>query len=446
MAITNFGIIWLIVLLIASFNGIKSLIKVLFVSCIFQAGAVFIIGKSVIPPLTMSCIFYCIISLLRHIRRIRFEFPKCMNTYYLMWAILVVTSLLASTLFVGTLYLKSLDWVEYDIYDGHIAFFGLFSILIYGVTALILYNEKPISDKELYHIMVFMIIFVFIIACWQYISVFKGISKDNFIVNLIYSNTASESISFYNSLKNIYSNMFDIRLYSTFMEPSYCAGFLVCSFFYLFSKNKYSPVDKILILLLVGMIILTFSATAYAAFAFACLLSFTISGRAKATISLIFKLGLFVVLGLVLITYMDLWNTIDRMIFQKSDSHSAYIRNLWNMNCINIFQTTYGLGMGYGSVRGSSLLLTLLGTFGIIGTFLYLRFIYLLIKSRNMLIYGTSFLNESKVLKCMIILVVLTQFIAIPNFDYSIFWMSLFILFSRVDSKYKNAPIKASHA
>ena len=446
MTITNFGIIWLIVLLIASFNGIKSLTKVLFVSCIFQAGAVFIIGKSVLPPLTVSCIFYCTISLLRHIRRNRFQFPSCMNTYYLMWAILVVTSLLASTLFVGTLYLKSLDWVEYDIYDGHVAFFGLFSILIYGITALMLYNEKPISDKELYHIMVFMTVFIFIISCWQYISVFYGISRNNFIANLIYSNTVSESIGFYNSLKNTYSNLFDIRLHSTFMEPSYCAGFLSCSFFYLFSKNKHSLMDKILILILVGMIILTFSATAYAAFAFACFLSFIISGRTKAAFALIFKIVLFAILSMALITYMDLWNTIDRMIFQKGDSHSAYIRNLWNMNCINIFQTTYGLGMGYASVRGSSLLLTLLGTFGIIGTFLYLRFIFLLIKSRYQFTYNTSFLNESKVLKCMIISAISTQFIAIPNFDYPIFWMTIFILFSRVNSRYSNTPKKVSHA
>lgn len=445
MGITNFGIIWLIVLLLASFSGIKSLTKVLFVSSIFQAGAVFIIGKSVIPPLTVSCIFYCVVSFLRHNRKFNFKFPNCMNTYFLMWAILVVTSLLASALFVGTVYLESLDWVEYAIYDGHVAFFGLFSILIYGITALMLYNDKPISNKELYHVIVFMIVFVFIVACWQYISVFNSIPKNNFIANLIYSNTVSESVGFYNSLNNVYSNLFDIRLHSTFMEPSYCAGFLVCSFFYLFSKNKYSLLDITLISLLVGMIILTYSATAYATFAFACFLSFTISGRIKAFWGLAFKFGVFLALGMILITYMDLWNAIDRMILQKSDSHSAYIRNLWNMNCINIFQTTYGLGMGYASVRGSSLLFTLLGTFGTIGIFLYLRFIFLLIKSKYSLTYCPLFSNETIVLKCMIILVIVSQFIAIPNFDYSIFWMVLFIFFSRVDSRNENILTKISH-
>lgn len=445
MAITNFGIIWLIVLLVASFIGIKSLTKVLFVSSVFQAGAVFIIGKSVISPLTVSCFFYCAASFLRHSRKYPFKCPKCMNTYFLMWMILLVTSLLASAMFVGTVYLESLDWVEYAIYDGHIAFFGLFSILLYGVTALMLYNDKPISSNELYHIVVFMIAFVFIIACWQYISVYKSISKNDFIANLIYSNTVSESVAFYNSLKDVYSNLFDIRLYSTFMEPSYCAGFLVCSFFYLFSKNKYSALDITLISLLVGMIILTFSATVYAAFVFACFLSFIISGRIKAFWGLIFKFCLFITLGLALITYMDLWATIDRMILQKGDSHSAYIRNLWNLNCINIFQTTRGLGMGYASVRGSSLLPTLLGTFGIVGTILYLRFTFLLIKSRYLLTYSISLPNESIVLKCMIFIVILSQFIAIPNFDYPIFWMVLFILFSRVDSRHENILTKVSH-
>lgn len=444
MAITNFGIVWLIVLIVASFVGIKSLTKVLLISSVFQAGAVFIIGKSVLPPLTVSCIFYCVISFLRHSRKYPFKCPKCMNAYFFMWVILLVTSLLASAMFVGTVYLESLDWIEYAIYDGHIALFGLFSILLYGVTALMLYNDKPISSKELYYIMVFMIALVFFVACWQYISVYKSILKNDFIASFIYSNTVSESVGFYNDLNNVYSNLFDIRLYSTFMEPSYCAGFLVCTFFYLFSKNTYSPLDIVLISLLIGMIILTFSATAYAAFAFACLLSYIISGRLKAFWGHFFRFGIFIALGIALITYMDLWDTIDRMILQKGDSHSVYIRNLWNINCINIFQTTYGLGMGYASVRGSSLLPTLLGTFGLIGTFLFFRFAFLLIKSRYLLKSCTSFTSEETILKCMIVIVMISQVIAIPNFDYSIFWMTLFIFFSRVDSRHKNV-IKVSH-
>lgn len=70
MRITNFGIIWTIVLFVAAIKGSRSLIKTIVFSSIFQAGAVIVVGtKASLSPLACSCIVYCLRYVFVNIKR-----------------------------------------------------------------------------------------------------------------------------------------------------------------------------------------------------------------------------------------------------------------------------------------------------------------------------------------------------------------------------------------
>ena len=118
------------------------------------------------------------------------------------------------------------------------------------------------------------------------------------------------------------------RLYSTFMEPSYFAGFLVGSFFYLLSitdkwKENYFLMGSIFVELL-----LTRSSTGYGAFAILCVL-FIITSKKMSTQRKI----LLILIGIigVFFAFAFAYKTLDAVIFSKGQTGSAGTRNVWNI-------------------------------------------------------------------------------------------------------------------
>ncbi|MCZ4260828.1 hypothetical protein O4G76_08225 [Limimaricola sp. G21655-S1] len=66
---------------------------------------------------------------------------------------------------------------------------------------------------------------------------------------------------------------------------------------------------------------------------------------------------------------------LDTLIFNKMDSESGVERMSWNMQALRNFADSYGLGIGIGSVRASSWIMTNLGSFGLPGSLLQLWFL-----------------------------------------------------------------------
>src|SRR5439155_26133055 len=67
-------------------------------------------------------------------------------------------------------------------------------------------------------------------------------------------------------------------------------------------------------------------------------------------------------------------NVLDLALFTKRDTISFQVRWLVDSVALDRFLGTYGLGLGWGSTRGSSLLIHLLGNAGAIGILLLMWF------------------------------------------------------------------------
>jgi putative effector of murein hydrolase LrgA (UPF0299 family) len=67
---------------------------------------------------------------------------------------------------------------------------------------------------------------------------------------------------------------------------------------------------------------------------------------------------------------------VNATIIDKAHSDSAIQRSMWNAVGMQNFMDTYGLGVGYGTIRTSNLVVALLGNIGVVGTILYCLFVY----------------------------------------------------------------------
>lgn len=73
---------------------------------------------------------------------------------------------------------------------------------------------------------------------------------------------------------------------------------------------------------------------------------------------------------------------MDQLAFSKLESRSGVERAAWNRQALAAFFDSYMLGVGLGSVRGSSFLVGLLSTVGLAGTLAYGAFFYLLARQK----------------------------------------------------------------
>lgn len=435
MNITNFGFVWLLVIIIAFLKGRKVLLKVVMLSCLFQAGAIVIIGDSAISPLMVSCMAYIFRSIVDERGVIKTKDSKTFKLYFIFWGELVISSVIASLFFVGKEYMKAVDWVEYATYDGHFSFYGFVVLLIYGVTALLIYGQQELKEDELYKLIQLMVLIVFLVAVWQYLSIMRIIPRNTFIADFIYSNkTTRDNIAYFidtDPNKRIYSSLLGIRLYSLFMEPSYCGGFLGLTFVYFIGRKKITWKDKVIIILILLMTIMTFSATAYVVVTVGGGLAAFYSGKVTHFFNLLKRGSVLIVIGVASVSYLNLWNTIFRLIINKSQTHSAYIRDLWNKSSMQTCWDTYLVGLGYGNVRGSSLLYTLLGACGVFGTLLFAFFIISLMVENAYVVNSDKYENDENLLKVAVLVVVIGMGVSISLIDYSILWLAIFILYSR---------------
>ena len=74
------------------------------------------------------------------------------------------------------------------------------------------------------------------------------------------------------------------------------------------------------------------------------------------------------------------WDMLLHMTVEKSQSYSGLQRAFWAKKGIEAFKSSYGLGIGPGSFRSSSLFSAILGSTGVIGTLLFVTSIVLILK------------------------------------------------------------------
>jgi hypothetical protein len=155
------------------------------------------------------------------------------------------------------------------------------------------------------------------------------------------------------------------------------------SFTYTYWRSTGSVLASVLTVALLLLIIFSTSSTAYVGLCFLALIAIIpltikmLTGRIKSKDLLLFSLVLTVIviaLGLYLYDehlYDPFLDLIRATIFEKADSDSGQERAYWNQVGLQNFIDTYGVGIGMGSSRTSSLVVSVLSQLGIFGTFLF---------------------------------------------------------------------------
>lgn len=234
------------------------------------------------------------------------------------------------------------------------------------------------------------------------------------ILNTLFYNDPSTDILFHRA--------YYARVMSTFMEPSYYAGFLVGAFFFLLIQKDKLFQNKILVYVIAIEILLTQSSTAYGAFLIVAIVlilffdNFTLKQKLTICVAGIAA-------GFVL--YVGFYSLLDAVIFSKNLSGSYTTRVRYNNTALEAFLTSPLIGVGYKNCRGSSIVYSLLGQMGIMGMGIYILF--------NTLVYFTKeigFNHTNDLLaasKFGVLTTMVCQIIACPDLDLCTYWIWLYI-------------------
>jgi hypothetical protein len=140
---------------------------------------------------------------------------------------------------------------------------------------------------------------------------------------------------------------------------------------------------------------LSTSGTAYAGMAlYGLILSYSIlrraaRGQSVSRLGIVLSLSMFVLalVGTVLMFESSLLSRLidffDVAVVGKLDSDSGEERGAWNAHGLENFLDSYGLGLGFGTMRTSSFAVTLLANVGIVGTVTYGLFLWHVLRSKS---------------------------------------------------------------
>ena len=255
-----------------------------------------------------------------------------------------------------------------------------------------------------------MSIFLLIVGFIQFGITSGVLPRLGIVKTLLYNDTTNEFI-YYNQLN--YK-----RVLSTFMEPSYYAGYIIGAFYYLLSIKEKRKENYILLAFMLLQIILTFSSSAYGAFLIVGIIFIASPRETK------FKLRI-ILLGLAgfFLMYLFFYDILDTVIFSKGLSESANTRYWWNRDALTMYKISPIIGNGYKSSRASQIIYTMLAEFGVVGLISYCAlnirfFLYYVSKT-----YRSKF-GESRIPVLVGILsVIATQIIGVPDIDICTYWM-----------------------
>lgn len=297
--------------------------------------------------------------------------------------------------------------------------FGESALLFLQITVYIIcfisiqFIQKAASKELLYQIIRKIIIFHVIFGAIQILTTTNALPLRP-VLNILFYNDPSTDVVFHRP--------YYARVMSTFMEPSYYAGFLVGAFFFLLIQKKKLYQNKLLISAIMIEILLTQSSTAYGAFLVVgivvILFSDSFSLKQKMLICLLGIIG-------VLILYFGFYSLLDAVIFSKDQTGSFSTRVRFNNTAIEAFFTSPLIGIGYKNCRGSSIIYSLLGEMGIVGLGIYFLF--------NIAIYLTGTIEDKysdnilSASKFGVLAVMVCQIIACPDLDLCTYWIWLYI-------------------
>lgn len=293
----------------------------------------------------------------------------------------------------------------------------LLQLIVYVMCFIsIQFIKKDITQEHVYVIIRKLIVFHVIFAIIQFLTTIQILPLRP-VLNVLFYNDPSTDVVFHRA--------YYPRVMSTFMEPSYFAGFLVGAFFFLLNQKEKWYKNCFLFLVIIIEILLTKSSTAYGA----CLIVGIVFVMTSKNFNLKQKI-MICGLGIVgyLILYFCFYSLLDAVIFSKDTTGSYTTRLRFNNTALEAYRSSPIFGVGYKNCRGSSILYSLLGQLGIVGISAYVLFNIYVCGMRK---FSKSILrmdyNMLKASKLGVFSVVVCQIISCPDLDLCAYWVWLFI-------------------
>lgn len=405
---TLFGVLWLAIILWDFIK--KPIANTVFLTILFMTfqstNVLYVNGNGVGPGVLASIVLIIKILFKQNfkIRKIK-QSPSVFITVFLL-----LFSVFLSLTLNGVLGVNLMLFMQISVY-----------VLCFVAIQFI---KKDISEEFTYQIIRKIIIFHVIFGIIQFLTS-TNILPFRVILDALFYNDPSTDVVFHRA--------FYPRVMSTFMEPSYAAGFLVGAFFFLSLYRQRIKQNKWLLLAVFVEILLTQSSTAYGAFIVVGLILVIFSDQFTLKQKLLICGGS--IIGLAIL-YFGFYSLLDAVIFSKSLTGSYRTRERFNNAAIKAFLGSPIFGVGYKNCRGSSIIYSLLGQMGIIGTAVYFVFNCFICFSKNKMQKHAGILLKAS--KAGVISAIACQIIACPDLDLCTYWIWLYIFSVSLHDARKN--------
>ncbi len=401
MSITIFGIFFFIVTFVIFLNNnAKMMFGLLVFSMCAQSVSVVRLEEKGVGPQVFASILFSVWILLNS--RVLLEGKLVIKHKEKYWRVATLSVWLFFGYIAYSVYQR--EWVE--ITD----FFYVFQLLAYIICFFsIPYITRRLEEDEADAVIEGVILIIAVIGVVQFLTTTNVLSKNVLLETFVYDTSLSDLA---------YNIDFYPRVFSTFMEPSYCAPFLVGGFYYLISRERWNRKSLALVVLLAAEIVLTMSSTAYGATILTGAV-YLLASRNKKALKFLIPLAAVMMLFLSIMGTMQ--NILNDVIFNKLNTSSGITRNGWDMQAWDAFLENPLFGAGYRMVRGSQFYTSVLGQIGMVGTALYaLSVLPLLLAGlrRKESVPASMFLTGS----------IVAQAIAIPDLDFCVFWLSMYLV------------------
>ncbi len=408
---TLFGVIW-IVAIVMCFSSIKNMVALVIISSVLQCSNVVELGNTGIGPQVITSFAFIIRMMMGFNGRLKLS--KRDSRYIYLWICLIAVIVFSS-------------YYNNVLED---TLFKIIQLLIYIVCFFLMFHTYKSTDTDfVYSVIKKLSIALIIIGFIQLGITSRIIPRIGLMKMLFYNDSSATAAATYYNRAFIYFSRY-IRIFSTYMEPSYYAGYVVGAFYYFLSIKEKRKGNLFLIIILGVQIILTFSSSAYGAFLLVGILYVLTVKEWKTK----FKTLLIGILGFAFM-YLVFYDVLDTVIFSKMSSTSAAARISWNDLATTKFLESPVIGNGYKQSRASTIILTLLSETGIIGFAIYVLFNinfirYVFTKNKNGALYGLSL---------AILSTIASQAIGVPDLEISTYWMwlNLFAVQYAIESKTK---------
>ena len=397
MIISPIGALFLLLGIAVALLNIRKLYGLIFIASVFNGtfGVAFNYGSgiSILPsPMLTSVFILAIYSLhLFNIHRLRVkEIVKLRNYLFGLGLAGVVSLLIALILFAGTVHRIIPGGVSEEIYDAVPLFFTnsnvaqtiywiLSASLVYAAAISGYYNK--ITSAQLIRLCIITCVFVCSVGIYEVTSSLLNLPfPHGMLINAAFIDIPPDRFNM--------AGFFGIsisRMSATFGEPSHLSIFLLGILALLLTDSNRKT--KFISIYIILCLILTFSSTAFIGMMIILFLTLLKLKPIRVIISLAILISILIPFAIYSdARIIDAW--LQTVIFKLGDfggyelgNHSsAAERMYWDYTAIRAFIDTFGVGVGFGSTRASSFLLTTVASSGVIGVFLCYK-IYILFKT-----------------------------------------------------------------